>query len=216
MAWRYQDRHVATGDVVAARDWNDNLSPFVSEMNGYLDRDNLPRNAYEVGSNLARSALYDIYTVVLSPNPSPTGENHGQTYATQKVSVDTASWQEVPSLQVGQRETTSDEFWIIEAGVTWEHTWRANSTGGSVSTYDGARIEFMITVDGFEVAYGGPFSMMYANANVYMCGCIPISSGSHDVKVMFRLYHDKTDSLYWPSADLYMESGTLTIIARRR
>jgi hypothetical protein len=216
MAWRYQERHLATGDVVSAKDWNDNLSPFVSEINGYLDRDNLPRNAYAVGDTLARSALYGVYQQYTVGNASSTGMQHSFNAASQKVSTDTASWQEVPGLQIEQAETTSDELWIVEAGVSWQHTWRTLSSGGNVRTYDGARIEFMLTVDGFEVAYGGPFSMMYSSANVYLCGCIPISSGKHDIKFSFRLYHDGTSSEYWSGYDLYMESGALTVIARRR
>ena len=42
MAWKYVKRDFQAGDILDPGDWNENAREFVEEINGYLDRDNLP------------------------------------------------------------------------------------------------------------------------------------------------------------------------------
>ena len=45
MAWKYKQEYVADGDVVEPSEWRVNINETVSEINGFLDTDNIKRDA---------------------------------------------------------------------------------------------------------------------------------------------------------------------------
>ena len=49
MAWKFRQERVAGGDVVEPSEFRINTNEFVSELNGFLDADNVNRQA--IGKN---------------------------------------------------------------------------------------------------------------------------------------------------------------------
>jgi|TARA_R110000744_G_scaffold1102_1_gene3968 hypothetical protein len=50
MAWKYRQEYHESGDALIPEDWLDNQKEFVSEFNGYLDRDNFREKDFSNGA----------------------------------------------------------------------------------------------------------------------------------------------------------------------
>ena len=65
MAWRFPQEYVRDGDVIEPSDWRSNLNEVLSEINGYLDRDNIQQKLLQ-----PRSFERETFTAVRSNIPS--------------------------------------------------------------------------------------------------------------------------------------------------
>lgn len=69
MAWKFRQERVAGGDVVEPSEFRINTNEFVSELNGFLDADNVNRQA--IGKNETKR---NTFTELIGPDQ----ENHGR------------------------------------------------------------------------------------------------------------------------------------------
>jgi hypothetical protein len=61
MSFKYRQSYFENGDIVDPRDWNRNITELTDELNGYLDRDNLPEDSFTV-EHVAQNAFNVLYS----------------------------------------------------------------------------------------------------------------------------------------------------------
>ena len=72
---------------------------------------------------------------------------------------------------------------------------RDNLPASSVSTGEEVASEvqydLIMTLNGLEIAYAGPFTAYQRRQPIYMCGAAPVEAGSNTVECFIRLYVDR-------------------------
>ena len=206
MAWKYVKRDFQAGDILDPADWNENAREFVEEINGYLDRDNLPPNAITPDEEV-KSEVFNDFSIARFADSSTAGhllEDNNQ------------SFQRIPFANT--LTSVSDEMLICEAMVqvdTGGNTLTAPNSNPSGTTFndgyihvtqktilDWCQYELMMTLNGIEIAYAGPFTAFNRRQPVYMCGALPVEAGANTVEVFIRVYVDRNggDTHTWDSA----------------
>lgn len=69
MAWKYKQEYVKDGDVVEPSEWRINVNETMSEVNGYLDSDNIAEASIDA-SLIGRKTFTDVFSSSVSPNDS--------------------------------------------------------------------------------------------------------------------------------------------------
>ena len=89
MAWKYRQEYHEQGDAIIPDDWLENQNEFVSEINGYLDRDNFRsngfsrNNGFDSSSNqnamplVSANTFNKVYADAYSTTNDPTGNTYG-------------------------------------------------------------------------------------------------------------------------------------------
>ena len=198
MAWRYIQRDLQAGDVLDPEDWNENVREYLEEINGAMDRDNLPPASVVVGEEVASTVFNEISHSLLS-------------VAYQSLDVDTQAHQKIQ--MTSNVTASSDELLICEASIQFDTAEALASYGGGNyedgyvdadqdTLRDWIQYDFIMTVDGFEVAYAGPFTAFHRRQCIYMTGALPVEAGAHVVECFVRLYSDKNggDTITWYAA----------------
>ena len=186
MAWRYIQRDFQAGDIIDPKDWNENVREYIEEINGALDRDNIPAASVVVGEEAA-SEVFNDFSIRQLNTP-------------QLLEMDTQAFQDIDIANT--LTAASDELLICEvslqfdtaeplatySGGNYEDGYVKASTG---TLRDWLRYEFIMTLDGFEIAYAGPFTAYHKRQPVYMMGALPVEAGAHVVKCAVRLFSAK-------------------------
>lgn len=193
MAYVYRKRDLEDGDVPVPEMWNHNMDAYSSEMNGFLDRDNLPRNSigasqtnYDVSGKGAASTATYVSFKTYAP---------GSAFAVQ---TDTKGWQQIP-ISFDSIQTPVEEVAEVEASIAIDPTW--NDSGGShVAPVDSNNsfVQFQIVIGGVVACETGEVSVAYAQINASMCGIAPIVAGSSAVDLYVR-YGKNNDGAVDPS-----------------
>mgnify|MGYP003633309286 FL=1 len=198
MAWRYIQRDLQAGDILDPEDWNENVREYLEEINGALDRDNLPTASVVVGNEVDSTVFNEISASFLSEINQP-------------LDVDTQAHQKIKTSN--NVTSSSDELLICETSIQFDTAAAAayggaNYEDGYVDADQGTlrdwlQYDFIMTVDGFEIAYAGPFTAFHKRQCIYMCGALPVEAGSHVVECSVRLYVDKDggDTVTWYSSN---------------
>jgi hypothetical protein len=218
MAWRYIQRDFQAGDIVDPEDWNENVREYLEEVNGTLDRDNLPSAAFAIGEEIPASVVHELSHAVLNA-------------AYTLLDTDTQAYQATGLSKLVN--TTSDELFICEASLQFD-------TADSTAVYDGTnyddgyikadvgslrdwlQYDFTMTVNGYEIASAGPFTVYQKRQPVYLLGCLPVEKGSYTVECFVRLFTDRrgTDEHTWDadaqSLGPRITVGTMIINRRKR
>ena len=233
MAWRYREIEIEDGDVLDPKDWNENVETYSNEINGFLDRDNLNEGQIaldaEVSWNKDEGPFYAVEYVKV-PDPLRTNPyNNGVPLAypesnfIQNLEKDTQSWQQVENVELSIR-TTSDELFVIEGGFRLKHDLYKEADDGAtksavsqyLNTHLGVRA--IITVDGYQVAEAGPVAGSFAHISIPLMGVLPVSAGSHDVKMFVKLERKAIGlTAKWRDAsELYIAERNLMVLRRMR
>ena len=69
MAWKFPQEYVRDGDVIEPSDWRINLNEMLSEINGYLDRDNIRKGSLN-SSDFKRETFTSIRSNDISSESS--------------------------------------------------------------------------------------------------------------------------------------------------
>tara|TARA_R100001594_G_scaffold122631_1_gene158831 strand:- start:22293 stop:22946 length:654 start_codon:yes stop_codon:yes gene_type:complete len=217
MAWRYIQRDFQAGDILDPEDWNQNVREYIEEINGALDRDNIPTASVVVGEEVASEAFNAFVSDGLD--------------STQQLEMDTTSFQDID--MTVNLTAVSDELLICETSIqfdTADPTQTYNGTNynnGYVKFTTGTlrdwlRYEFIMTLDGYQIAYAGPFTAYHKRQPVYMVGALPVEAGAHAVRCAVRLFaaKDGGDTVTWDSSTQdfspRIEKGTLIVNRRKR
>mgnify|MGYP003112676446 CR=1 FL=1 len=190
MAWKYIQQDLQSGDILDPGDWNNNVREFIQEINGAFDRDNLPPAGIVVGEEVDSEVFNELSISSLG-------------VAFQRLDKDTQSHQRI---QVSnQLVSTSEEMLICEASIqvdTADPTPTNPPMGGTTfddgyihrdmkTVLDWCQYDLIMTLNGIEIAYAGPFTAYQRRQPVYMCGAAPVEAGSNAVECFIRLYVDR-------------------------
>jgi hypothetical protein len=66
MAWKFVQEYVKDGDIIEPSEWRINMNEMLSEINGFLDSDNIGRKSIGV-VNVKRNAFTQVYTNDVTP-----------------------------------------------------------------------------------------------------------------------------------------------------
>jgi hypothetical protein len=178
MAFKYRQSYFEDGDIVDPRDWNRNITELTDELNGYLDRDNIPEECF-YNNNIKQKAFNDLRSSLSADSRT--------------ISGDITTWQQIVAdgTRLGFASDT-DALAIVEWSGTWE--WNATSStydwnhasGGSANTLEW-RVGFRLVVDGIVVGSLPSSTWCRAHDSAYMCGAIPLPAGNHIVQVDVRI-----------------------------
>jgi hypothetical protein len=211
MAWKYREIEIEDGDVLDPQDWNQNIGAYTEEINGFIDRDNLRENQINVFTEVeVRRALFDVEAAV--------------SVTVQTLNLRHQGWQQVENLALSI-VAESDELFIAECGLQLQHDVYHGPVSeiapdDPVSGYfiDNLFIEAMMTIDGFEVAYGGPLTAYYTHLNFALMGALPVTAGAHEVRVYVRLGREEYLSETWKdeATFCYLQARNLHVLRRKR
>ena len=196
MAHRYKKYEVRTGEVIEPTRIRDNMQILGHELNGHVDRDNLPMKAITSKSiaddafNIVETVAFDSISVPLEDQPI-----HYVDVQALKVTVDVpvdcviighfGAWFEWETLAA-----LTDE--LIDAnGATIKTQYDAGEFG--FLFYDDTQehfIDFRMMVNGEDVCQTFSFPFARQSQSVYMTGAIPVSAGSIELKIQARMYRD--------------------------
>jgi hypothetical protein len=199
MAFTYRIRRVEANQTLDPRDWNMNMALFAAEMNGRLDRDNIPESAI-TGDHI----LAETFTLVDSDTRTtditiPGGD---------------MGWQDGD----GTNAINSIDFTAVVdsmVDVWWgcTYSWDAISSW-PVGTADAQYLmaDFRLVVDGVELDCSPGHSMMRLAETITLVGTGVVGPGPHTVKVQVRTYYegegalDTTDTLTVHVSELILEA----------
>ena len=169
MAHNYKKFDFENGDIPVPEMWNENMNNYSSELNGMLDRDNLPRNAvgvsqtkYAASDGTSTFVSYTSYTIAFA------------------VQTDFKGWQTVP-IPTPAMQGMGDEMLAIEASIQVNATW-VSAPADTVNNL----IRFQILVDGIVVCESGPLSLIYQSFCVPLDGVVAITSGAKTIELQVR------------------------------
>ena len=121
MAWKYKQEHVKDGDVVEPSEWRINVNETLSEVNGYLDSDNIAEGS--IGSDLIRRKTFtDVFSSSVNPNRSYIFNHEGSGWQRRTLSHISRDYKD---LGMDQRPSESSHRYVVG-----EHP------GTSPETYD--------------------------------------------------------------------------------
>tara|TARA_R110002020_G_scaffold425355_1_gene634749 strand:- start:621 stop:1277 length:657 start_codon:yes stop_codon:yes gene_type:complete len=218
MAWRYIQRDLQAGDILDPEDWNENVREYLEEINGAIDRDNIPAASVIVGEEVDSTVFNEISASYLSV---PHQLLDTDTQAQQKISMSnnvSSSSDELLICETSLQFDTADPS-AVYAGGNYEDGYVKGSVG---TLRDWIQYDFIMTVDGFEVAYAGPYTAFHKRQCVHMVGALPVEAGGHIVECFVRLYADKNggDSVTWyASAQDFsprIQNGMILVNRRKR
>ena len=231
MAWRYREIEIEDGDVLDPKDWNENVEVYSNEINGFLDRDNLNEGQIaldaEVSWNKDEGPFYAVEYVkvpdLLRTNPYTSLPQTDPAYWQQDLEQGTQTWQQVENVELSI-PTTSDELFIIEGGLRLQHDLYKKSDHYSlkdnVSLYMNQHlgVSAIITVDGYQVAEAGPIAATFSHITIPLMGVLPVSAGSHDVKMFVKLERRAMGlSAKWSDCtELFIDERNLMVLRRMR
>ena len=188
MAWKFIQRDLQSGDILDPADWNENVREFVQEINGAFDRDNLPASSVATGNEVASEVFNELDIAYL-------------TVAFQRLDADSQGNQRIQV--ASQSVSTSEEMLLCEASIQVD-TADPNTATMSGTTFDDGYIhrdtktvldwcqyDLIMTLNGLEIAYAGPFTAYQRRQPIYMCGAAPVEAGSNTVECFIRLYVDR-------------------------
>ena len=69
MAWKIKQEYVRDGDVVEPSEWRININETASELNGFLDSDNITVDSIE-NDQILRNTFTEVFSSTVSPNSS--------------------------------------------------------------------------------------------------------------------------------------------------
>ena len=188
MGQRYTPSFDENADVICPDFYLDGMGDFGGELNGGVDRDNLPQSTIartECDTSLGRVFNQTGASFNTDTNFSPTmtitewqGGILGAPAGSASLGLFTSTW---TALQ--------DAHYDIHASLTW--FWDGSYIGGSVvstgsrpdtvTTFD--TLMLRITVDGIEIAVGGPWDDGDVYWSTYLLGSIQLPAGVHTLKV---------------------------------
>tara|TARA_R110002012_G_scaffold12735_1_gene56230 strand:- start:20966 stop:21622 length:657 start_codon:yes stop_codon:yes gene_type:complete len=187
MAWKFIQRDLQAGDILDPADWNENVREFVQEINGAFDRDNLPASSVSTGEEVASEVFNELDIAYL-------------TVAFQRLDADSQGNQRI---QVSnQSVSTSEEMLICEASIQVDTADPVGTIPGTnfddgyihrdtKTVLDWCQYDLIMTLNGLEIAYAGPFTAYQRRQPIYMCGAAPVEAGSNTVECFIRLYVDR-------------------------
>ena len=160
MSFRYRERTVVDGEAIDPHDWYENTNALGGELNGQLDRDNLPERA--------------IITTMVADN------TFNKFY--QSIQTSTRNWLSSRNFVVAEQtfEIDEDGVLIVHFGATWQ--WPGIVNNPTFATGNVVYFNLKLSVNGTVIANGLNFTLNQGAYSTYLVGTFPVVGGSVTVK----------------------------------
>ena len=147
MAWKYKQEHVKDGDVVEPSEWRINVNETLSEINGYLDSDNIAEGS--IGSDLIRRKTFtDVFSSSVNPNRSYIFNHEGSGWQRRTLSHTSKDYKQLGMNQnpsetgtryvIGETPGTSpDRYDVVENDQLPHITFTPDSDGLLICEFNG-------------------------------------------------------------------------------
>lgn len=194
MSWRELGQTFADGDVIAPSDLNDTFIPFLSEINGRIDRDNI---AYQVLTS-AKIATKQAHRVWNAKSDTP-------------LALDTtAEGSALPPTPVLSADILAEEWITIRASVSYENV---------SSPYTLVRVFVGLQVDDVVVAMQEPEMLGFnikGTRSLVWAG--PVPSGAATVVLFLGAAGAKPFAGLYPTGGVHLSvtSRAITVLEGRR
>tara|TARA_R110002020_G_scaffold228410_6_gene439167 strand:+ start:1286 stop:1900 length:615 start_codon:yes stop_codon:yes gene_type:complete len=192
MAFRYRQITPQTLDLINPDDWNVNVREYTNELNGHLDRDNLP----EKGITTA-SIKPDVFHIVKSD----------LTTTNQVIDKSEARFKE---FQIIEFETQHQGILMCE----WSGGWTYEVIEETLTSSDVQMVDYRILVNGTEVTRIRNDNNLKKKSVGYMVGSIPVEAGMVKVTVEIMTRRKYTHSVVATGIDyaaMQTANGNVTI-----
>ena len=222
MAFKHRQVNPQTNDIIDAEDINENNREFVNELNGFLDRDNIPFESigpYRLENKAINAIFFDRK---IDPSALDLiGGLYNSTQNTCVITADLTGWQNKSAagnnemLNVIQFEADTDGVIICE----WSGNFifgrsRTQFQSDGVNVEDPQVIEFRILMNGIEIAKATriPDSPTVNCATMY--GVIPVPAGDIKIMVEARTYKVKSSRISSASTNTVLTTPNVFIGTR--
>lgn len=132
MAWRFPDVLPVSGDILHTSHWNNNIDAFSSELNGFLDRDNIKTDSIKKGMvkhNAFVKVFFSAHADTKGPNENVPNDFDIPMRTTAWSSVDTSTdGDEMPGVSF---EADTDGWVECDFHASYQWTEPADPSGGS-------------------------------------------------------------------------------------
>jgi len=176
MSFRYRERTVVDGEAIDPYDLNENVNALVGELNGKLDRDNLPERA--ISENMIKNQVFNIINQETKTGNTDMIDSDGNTIAT----------------NFDVHEVTYD---FEEDGVLTVHiggmTSRPNNSfavSGVAMSQGDTLLNITCVVNGQVIANVRKISDNFQDYGFYAVGTAVVVAGSTTIKIRARLTTD--------------------------
>lgn len=204
MAFKYKIHEFRPNEVIDPIKITENMRTLTNEINGNLDRDNLPLNA--VKSNMIKDNATSIIHIENSTTATPISRSSitfepllSKTYTMQHDGVvfvhyginfvwtnaSDSAFEDVTD--GGQFDFSFENVSNDPEGLTERIKLQDALPGHDYFMIGNHIIEFQIVVDGMIISQSGKYERARRLNSAYLTGCIPVSAGSTQIEVRKRI-----------------------------
>lgn len=165
MSWDFPEQYVATGDTVDPRDLAVNVNRYAGEINGHMDRDNVPAGI------LVRTKWPTGTFIVPGSNPSGVGTLQ------QLGPNETGTW---TTLTGSQNNVQTDDGAIKVTGQA-NFYW-------AIGYLNNDKVEFRLLINGQVAASSGWYTPARFRTTCRLVGVGPTTTGTTAIEMQWRAY----------------------------
>jgi hypothetical protein len=228
MAFKWTEGQHRSGNILDADEFNTSFNAFKGEINGGLDRENLP-NASVSNDELAPNAFVKyavqtgirlqgtgVYTARFLNNA---GANIDQTFRAINYNTYAGGWRTNEAQKINKL-FQEGMLHIEYNGWYWLRNHLATANVGRSTDFLQIWCQFELTLDGNPVATSG---YHYQNVGqMHLVADVPISTGKHEIALRWRISPNEDPNLVvTPTVALsrpifYYDGGQITVVNRYR
>jgi hypothetical protein len=233
MAFKWTEGEHRSGNILDADEFNNSFNAFKGEINGGLDRENLPNTSIS-NDELASNAMVkyvvkpnirmqdtDLYTAQWRDNTGGAGTSINQTFRSINYDNYSGGWRTNEAYKIN---TLFQEGMLHVEYNGWYWLRNHVNTGASNRTSEHLQIwcQFELLLDGNPIVTGGRH---YQNVGqVHLVTDVPISTGNHEIALRWRVAANPDAKQTFgvvPTAGplrpiFYYDGGQITVINRYR
>ena len=194
MSFRYRERTVVDGEAIDPHDWNENFNSLVGELNGKLDRDNLPERVIDTPQiNL------NVFNTI-----------------TQSTLTNTRSFSDESINDVHVKELDIEEDGVMTVHMGGTYSLNANFSDYATSIAAKEMVFVSCSINGTTVSNAPRLSCNYQTMSFYGVGTFPVIAGKVRVKISFRGQPNQAGTGLGLGFTYNVTTTSLTIVYKRR
>ena len=193
MSFRYRERTVVDGEAIDPHDWRENINSLVGELNGKLDRDNIPERS--ITTEMIKKETFNTVLQSTIAGFRDMVDSNGNALTS------------VFDVHIVEYKFEEDGVLTVHMGGRFEspnHTFPSST--------DDIKINLTCTVNGVAISNVRNISGNCLHSGFYAVGTFPVVAGSVVIKIRCRM---KTDSTLG-NLFLRFTQTSLTSVYKRR
>ncbi len=194
MSFRYRERTVVDGEAIDPHDWNENINSLTGELNGKLDRDNLPERVIEA-KHIKNNTFNTVFQSTLL-----------NSRAFDDMSIN--------DVHIKNLDLEEDGVLVVHMGGTYNLDANYPDYASSLPKKD--LIFAMCSVNGVRICDARRLSTNYQTNSFYGIGTFPVVAGRCSVKISMRAEVDEASTGIGLGFTYTVTTTSLTMVYKRR